>query len=105
LSDAGIAIIAAVILFVLPVDWRNGVFALDWKTVLNLPWGVLILFGGGLSLASAVVETGVDEWIGSLISGLTVLPTLLLVIVKVEPEHGSWLAKEIVTSGPLRVKR
>jgi solute carrier family 13 (sodium-dependent dicarboxylate transporter), member 2/3/5 len=81
LSDAGIAIIAAIALFTIPIDWRNGVFAMDWRTALELPWGVLLLFGGGLSLASAVVETGVDEWIGSLVGDLTILPALLLVVV------------------------
>lgn len=81
LSDAGIAIIAAIVLFALPVDWRNGVFTLDWRTIVNnLPWGVLLLFGGGLSLASAVSETGVDEWIGSLVAGFGFLPVLLLIV-------------------------
>jgi sodium-dependent dicarboxylate transporter 2/3/5 len=60
LDDAGIAIIAAAVLFALPIDWRNGVFALDWEMARQLPWGMLLLFGGGLSLANAVTETGVD---------------------------------------------
>ncbi len=81
LDDAGIAIIAAVVLFALPIDWRNGVFALDWETARQLPWGVLLLFGGGLSLANAVTETGVDKWIGGLIAGLKGVPVLLLVAV------------------------
>ena len=81
LDDAGIAIIAAVVLFALPIDWRNGVFALDWETARQLPWGVLLLFGGGLSLANAVTETGVDKWIGGLIAGLRGVPILLLVAV------------------------
>ncbi|WP_143529315.1 DASS family sodium-coupled anion symporter [Rubrobacter xylanophilus] len=81
LDDAGIAIIAAILLFIIPVDWRNGVFTLDWETARQLPWGVLLLFGGGLSLANAVTETGVDEWIGSLITGLQWIPVLLLVVI------------------------
>ncbi|WP_038683482.1 SLC13 family permease [Rubrobacter radiotolerans] len=80
LEDAGIAIAAAVLLFAIPVDWRNGVFALDWRTALRLPWGVLLLFGGGLSLASAVSATGVDEWIGDRFGGLAGIPTLLFVV-------------------------
>jgi solute carrier family 13 (sodium-dependent dicarboxylate transporter), member 2/3/5 len=79
-ADAGIAIIAAIALFAIPVDWRNGVFALDWRTALSLPWGIILLFGGGLSLASAVTETGVDEWIGELVAGLEAVPTLVLVL-------------------------
>jgi sodium-dependent dicarboxylate transporter 2/3/5 len=81
LDDAGIAIIAAVVLFAIPLDWRNGVFALDWETARQLPWGVLLLFGGGLSLANAVTETGVDKWIGGLIAGLQAVPVFLLVAV------------------------
>jgi solute carrier family 13 (sodium-dependent dicarboxylate transporter), member 2/3/5 len=79
-ADAGIAIIAAIALFAIPVDWRNGVFALDWRTALSLPWGIILLFGGGLSLASAITETGVDEWIGELVAGLEAVPTLVLVL-------------------------
>ena len=78
-SDAGIAILAAIVLFAIPIDSRNGVFALDWQSALSLPWGVLLLFGGGLALASAVQETGVDTWIGGLVSGLGGVPILLLV--------------------------
>lgn len=80
-DDSGIAIIAAIVLFAIPIDWRNGVFALDWATARQLPWGILLLFGGGLSLANAVSETGVDEWIGSLVSGLSAVPVFLLVAI------------------------
>ncbi|MGF1471573.1 MAG: SLC13 family permease [Rubrobacteraceae bacterium] len=78
-QDAGIAMIAAVVLFAIPIDWRNGVFALDWKTAVQLPWGILLLFGGGLSLANAVSETGVDRWIGSLVTGLGGVPIVILI--------------------------
>ncbi len=78
-EDAGIAIAAAIILFAIPIDWRNGVFALDWETARQLPWGILLLFGGGLSMANAVSETGVDVWIGSLVSGLGGIPVWILI--------------------------
>ncbi len=78
-DDAGIAVIAALVLFAIPIDWRNGVFALDWETARQIPWGILLLFGGGLSLANAVSETGVDEWIGALVSGLGWVPVFLLI--------------------------
>ena len=80
-EDAGIAIVAALVLFAIPIDWRNGVFALDWETARQLPWGILLLFGGGLSLANAVSETGVDQWIGSLVSSLSSVPVFLLVAI------------------------
>lgn len=79
LDDAVIAIAAAIALFAIPVEPRNGVFTLDWQTAVRLPWGVLLLFGGGLSLANGVSETGVDAWIGDGFGGLTGIPTLLFV--------------------------
>jgi len=79
LSDAGIAIAAALALFALPVDVREGRFTLDWPTAKKLPWGVLFLFGGGLSLAAAVTTTGVDAWVGEQLAGLGALPLVALV--------------------------
>ena len=80
LSDAGIAMLAGVSLFVLPVDLGERRFALDWETARRLPWGVLVLFGGGLSLASAVRTNGVAEFIGSQVLVLRHAPTPLLVL-------------------------
>ncbi|MCC3762318.1 DASS family sodium-coupled anion symporter [Glycomyces sp. TRM65418] len=80
IDDASIAILAAVALFLIPVDAKRLEFAIDWKTVQNgIPWGVLLLFGGGLSLAAAVKETGLSEYIGTRVEGLGVLPTILIV--------------------------
>jgi solute carrier family 13 (sodium-dependent dicarboxylate transporter), member 2/3/5 len=70
LNDTVIAMAGALALFVLPVDLRRRVFALDWATATRLPWGVLLLFGGGLSLASAISGTGVDAWLASGFSAL-----------------------------------
>ncbi len=58
LSDAGIAMTAALALFLLPSGEPDGRRLLDWKLARDTPWGVLILFGGGLSLAAAVESTG-----------------------------------------------
>lgn len=70
LSDSLIAMVGALALFLLPVDWRARVFALDWDTAQRLPWGILLLFGGGLSLAAAISANGVDAWLASGFSGL-----------------------------------
>lgn len=83
LSDAGIAIAAALILFILPVNFRRGQFVLNWTDTKKLPWGVLILFGGGLSLASAISETGLAEWIGLAVGGLNAWPIIVLLGVVV----------------------
>lgn len=80
LNDAIIAIAASLALFLIPTDARKAEFAIDWKTVQSgIPWGVLLLFGGGLAIAAAVRATGLSEYIGSQVGGLGVLPTVLLV--------------------------
>ncbi len=82
LSDAGIAVLAALALFVLPVDARRGVFVMDWDTAKRLPWGILLLFGGGLSLAWALDHNGVGGFLGMQVSGLAGFhPGLLVVLV------------------------
>jgi sodium-dependent dicarboxylate transporter 2/3/5 len=81
LSDAGIAMTAAIVLFVLPVDARKRVFALNWSAAEKLPWGILILFGGGLSLASAVKVNGVAEFIGSLSHHFAAMPPVVIVLI------------------------
>ncbi len=78
LSDAGIAIFGAVVLFLLPAG-RGGGQLLTWEDAERLPWGVLILFGGGLTLASAINDTGLAAWIGEGLSGVQAWPLPLLV--------------------------
>jgi sodium-dependent dicarboxylate transporter 2/3/5 len=80
ISDTGIAIFAAVVMFLLPVDFKKGKFVLGWEDASKLPWKVLILFGGGLSLASAITNTELAEWIGMSLSGLDWLPIIALLM-------------------------
>jgi solute carrier family 13 (sodium-dependent dicarboxylate transporter), member 2/3/5 len=80
LSDAGIAMLAAMALFVLPVDSAAGTRAMDWDTAAKLPWGVLILFGGGLTLAAAIEANGASKFIGNASRGLAGLPPVLLLL-------------------------
>lgn len=80
-SDAVIAIAGALLLFLVPVNWRRGEFPLRWEQAERLPWAVLILFGGGLSLANAVQETGLAEWIGQAFSGVSAWSVVLVVII------------------------
>src|SRR5690606_36946684 len=78
LSDSVIPVAAALLLFVLPAG--NGRRVLDWETAVKLPWGILILFGGGLSLAMAMSLHGVDAFIAGALSGLAGMPPLLVVL-------------------------
>ncbi len=79
LSDSGIAITAALALFVLPGD-RGRARLADWSVARAVPWDVLILFGGGLSLAAAVEARGVAGYFGSLAVGFSGLPPLLVLL-------------------------
>jgi solute carrier family 13 (sodium-dependent dicarboxylate transporter), member 2/3/5 len=81
LSDAGIAITAAIVLFALPVDLKAGEFVLNWEWAKRLPWDVLILFGGGLSLASAISRSGLAGWIGGSLAGFRALPIIAIVLL------------------------
>ena len=83
LHDSTIAMLAAIVLFVLPVDWRKGEFVLDWQTARRIPWGVLVLFGGGLSLARAMDESGLAAWIGGAVSALDGIPLIVIIAVVV----------------------
>ena len=87
LSDAGISMMAALTLFALPYSLKDGGFILDWKDTVNLPWGILILFGGGLALAKGMSSAGIIDFIGNLIAsrgGLNIIiisSTLILVML------------------------
>lgn len=81
LSDAGIAVTAGVVLFAIPVSLKDREFLLNWAWAKRLPWGVLILFGGGLSLASQVSASGLAGWIGDAMTVFSALPLILTIIL------------------------
>ena len=79
ISDAGIAMVVGFLLFVLPAGANRGVRLLDWDSAVKLPWGVLLLFGGGLALSAQFSGSGLTEWIGESVSGLAGIPILVMV--------------------------
>ena len=83
IDDPIIAIAGAILLFALPVDWRRGVFTMDWATARQLPWGVLLLFGGGLALAAAVSGNEVDVFVGQQLAQLSAVPIPVLILAVV----------------------
>jgi sodium-dependent dicarboxylate transporter 2/3/5 len=80
-SDTTIAIAGAVALFMIPVNARRGEFVMDWGSVRTLPWEVLLLFGGGLSLAGMIEQHGLSRYLGSLSAGLQGLPVVLTLCI------------------------
>lgn len=83
LNDTSIAIAAALLLFAIPVDVRKRTFLIDWESAGKLPWGVLLLFGGGLSLSDVIGTSGLAKWIAENMDWVATLPGLFMVVVVV----------------------
>jgi len=79
-SDPGIVMTAALLLFMLPSGDRSRPSLMTWQDTSRLPWGVLILFGGGLSLAGAVSDSGLALWLGESLAPLNALGTAVLIV-------------------------
>lgn len=81
LSDTTIAMIGGLLLFLIPVNLRRGEFVMNWESTKGLPWDVLLLFGGGLSLAGAIEKHGLSRYLGQLCAGLDGIPAIAIVAV------------------------
>ena len=82
-SDAGIVMTAALLLFLLPSGDRERPQLMTWQYASRLPWGVLVLFGGGLSLAAVVSNSGLALWLGESLAPLNAWGVAALVIAAV----------------------
>lgn len=78
-NDASVALLAAVAMFLIPSGQHDGRRLLDWETAQQIPWGVLILFGGGIAVAAAFEESGLGAAIGDSLSALAQAPPWLLI--------------------------
>jgi sodium-dependent dicarboxylate transporter 2/3/5 len=86
IDDTIIAMVAAVILFLIPSKKDKGQLLLTWKEAERLPWGILLLFGGGLAIAGGFESTGLASWIGNQITifqGVTLLVLLIIIVTMV----------------------
>ena len=81
LDDSSIAMAGAISLFMIPSGDKTDPVLLRWIHLEKLPWSILLLFGGGLSLAAAVSNSGLAAWLGSNLSLISDLPTTLLVMI------------------------
>jgi sodium-dependent dicarboxylate transporter 2/3/5 len=80
ITDATIAMAGAAVLFMIPLDLKRNLFVMDWHWAQKLPWGVLILFGGGLALADGFKDSGLAVWIGQQVGLLDRAPVWLVIL-------------------------
>jgi sodium-dependent dicarboxylate transporter 2/3/5 len=83
INDTTVALCAAMVLFAWPIVGKKTQFVLEWEDTKELPWGVLLLFGGGLALAAAFDHTGLSVWIGEAVTGFDVNVWLMIFIVAI----------------------
>lgn len=86
LDDTIIAVISGIILFILPASKGKNRKLINWEEAVRLPWGILLLFGGGLALAQGFTTSGLAEWIGgqmTLLEGASLFIILLFLIAMV----------------------
>ncbi|MFQ5603123.1 MAG: SLC13 family permease [bacterium] len=79
-SDTTVVMFAALLMFAIPVDLKKGEFVLDWQWAVKIPWGLLLLFGGGIALAKGFQTTGLAAWLGSHLTYLQNVPVILMIL-------------------------
>ena len=81
IRDSTIAIAGALALFVIPADWKQRTFLLDWQTAVRIPWDIIILFGGGFALAAGFSETGLTTWLAQQLQVLKGVPVVWVIML------------------------
>ena len=79
-NDGTVAILVAIVLFIVPSEQREGEFLLDWKTAERIPWEIILLFGGGFALASGFKESGLSGWFGNQLGWLKGVHPFILIL-------------------------
>lgn len=80
IHDSTVAVIAAILLFMVPISFEKNEFALTWDWANKIPWGIVLLFGGGFSLAAGIKKTGAATWVGYQLAGLENWPLIALMV-------------------------
>ncbi len=86
-TDSTIAMAGAVALFIIPVDFKQGKFLLDWQTAVTIPWDIIILFGGGFALAEGFSASGLTQWLANALvvlqgtDAVVLIATIVLLVV------------------------
>nr|MBN2276776.1 SLC13/DASS family transporter [candidate division Zixibacteria bacterium] len=79
ISDGTVAMAVALSLFLIPSRSENKGRLLDWATAVKIPWGIVLLFGGGFALAAGFKESGLSVWLGGHLSGFSHFPAWMIV--------------------------
>ncbi len=80
LNDGTVAITIAIVLFLIPSKNSSSKFIMDWKTAENIPWGIILLFGGGFALASGFKDSGLSQWFGDQLIWLKEVHPFLIIL-------------------------
>jgi len=83
INDGTVAIFIALLLFIIPSRTQKGERIMNWKTANKIPWGIVLLFGGGFALAQGFVESGLSVWFGEQLSGLANVDPIILTFANV----------------------
>ncbi len=81
IHDSTIAVAAGLSLFIIPVNWRKGIFVLNWSSAREIPWGILILFGGGIALGKGFSGSGLAQRIASTMGMLGGSPLIVILLI------------------------
>jgi len=83
LTDVTVALVMGVVLFLIPAgrdDAGRRQFLMDWRTAQRLPWGILLLFGGGFCIAEGFQSSGLSVWCGQVFAGIGLTSPLLMIL-------------------------
>ena len=80
-SDAVIAVFGSILLFIIPADWKRGIFILDWRAASKIPWDIVLLFGGGFAVAAGFEKSGLADFITYSLGKFDNIHILLFVII------------------------
>ena len=81
INDTVIAMFGTMLLFIIPADWKRGIFLLDWKTAVKIPWDIVLLFGGGFAVASGFEKSGLAVFIAKQFENLNGMHILLFITI------------------------
>ena len=80
-QDGTVAIFIATLLFIIPSKQHSGEMIMNWETVKKLPYGIILLFGGGFALAKGFIESGLTDWLATQLDAVGTLPVYVIILI------------------------